>query len=73
MTSEPSLTEPVQPVKGLFEPEEGSGRPRMGRRASYDLFEAVETKAFSESEARNIFYQIGMFPDQARDLTLELI
>jgi hypothetical protein len=34
-------------------------RPPMGRRASHDLFEAVEHNRFSEDQARYIFKQIG--------------
>lgn len=34
-------------------------RPRMGRRASHDLFEAVESVRFTEEEAKWIFNQIG--------------
>jgi len=31
----------------------------MARRASHDLFEAVEHERFSEDQARTIFRQIG--------------
>lgn len=34
-------------------------RPMMGRRASHDLFEAVENRRFTEEQARHIFRQIG--------------
>jgi serine/threonine protein kinase len=34
-------------------------RPRMGRRASHDLFEAVEHQRFTEDQAKYIFKQIG--------------
>ena len=68
-SKERSPSAPVQPVHALtklFKPGEGSTRPRMGRRASYDLFEAVETKAFSEDEARDIFVQIGESANNSR-------
>jgi hypothetical protein len=41
-------------------------RPGMGRRPSYDLFEAVEYKRFTEEEARYIFRQIGEFSVRLR-------
>lgn len=37
----------------------GEVRPRMGRRASHDLFEAIESTRFTEEEAKGIFRQIG--------------
>lgn len=62
-TAEPSHSEPTpKPLNALVQSGQlgdGSVRPRMGRRASYDLFEAVETVRFTEEEAREIFVQIG--------------
>jgi len=36
-------------------------RPGMQRRASYDLFEAIEHREFNEFQCRHIFQQLGMF------------
>lgn len=63
------LASPYSPMNGVpehpFEWDQmspgpqGDVRPRMGRRASHDLFEAVEAVEFTEHEARGIFQQIG--------------
>ena len=42
-------------------------RPGMQRRASYDLFEAIEHREFNEFQCRHIFQQLGMFTGSPGD------
>jgi serine/threonine protein kinase len=50
---------PISDRRGSIPTSSGGMRPRMGRRASHDLFEAVEHQRFTEDQAKYIFKQIG--------------